>query len=330
MSPMSFSSTRRRFVRTAFGTTAALAAPATKAGATHAPELKGLQLIVPAPPGSQPDLIARWLAEPMARHAGLAVMVINRPGASGAIAADTVLQSAPDAGPLLLAGLDHVAYSHLGTNRRPLDPFGDFSPVGTVNRDAWMIVTGATTPLTSLSALVDQARSQGPLNYATTGDGTTSHLVCARLCKALGIEATAVPYKEAYFPDLIAGRIHFAVGPVPALVTPLAGGRLRALASLSPSRIERFPMVPSIAELGWPDQVFAGGLFLFAPAALAPLTEQLNGWLVAAQADPVVGRHYRESAIELAPASPAQTADVIRGRLQSIDAMRLAVFGRAR
>lgn len=330
MSPSSLPNSRRRLVLTAVGTTALLATPAIVAGTAQVPALKSLQIVVPTPPGSQPDLLARWLAEPIARQAGVPVLVSNRPGASGAIAADAVLQAAPESGSLLLAGLDHVAYSHLNTNRRALDPFGDFVPVGSVNRDAWMVVAGASMPFDSLPALVDHARSHGPLNYATPGDGTTSHLVCARLCKALGIDAAPVPYKDAFFPDLIAGRVHFAVAPVPALVAPLAGGRLRGLATLSESRIDRFPAVPSTRELGWPDQVFVGGLFLFAPAALAPAAHRLNGWLVEAQADPAVAQRYRDSAIEPAPTSLAQTGEAIRQRLLAIDAMRVAVFGRTR
>jgi len=105
--------------------------------------LKGLQLVIPAPAGSQPDVIARWIVEPLARKAGVPGVVVNMPGAAGALAADAVLRSNPESGLLLMGGLDHVAYSHLNSNRRALDPFTDFAPVAAVNRDTWVVATGA-------------------------------------------------------------------------------------------------------------------------------------------------------------------------------------------
>jgi tripartite-type tricarboxylate transporter receptor subunit TctC len=176
-------------------------------------ELKSLKIIVPTPPGSQPDLIARWIVEPMARQAGVAGIVANRPGAAGAIAADAVLAAPPQSGPLLLGGLDHVAFSHRHSERRALDPLLDFAPVGAVNRDTWLVATSAAQPVRSLAALAEASRSKGPLNYASTGEGSTAHLLSARLCKAVGIEAQHVPYKDSFLPDLIARRIDFVVAP---------------------------------------------------------------------------------------------------------------------
>jgi tripartite-type tricarboxylate transporter receptor subunit TctC len=133
---------RRQALRAsvALATGWALAGRLGAARATTPPVLRTLQVMVPTPPASQPDVIARWLIEPLARLAGVPGSVVNRPGAAGAIAADAVLAAPPESGTLLLGGLDHVAYSHLNSQRRALDPFVDFVPVGSVNRDAWMVV----------------------------------------------------------------------------------------------------------------------------------------------------------------------------------------------
>lgn len=179
---------------------------ATGAGASAPVALRGLQLVVPVPPGAQPDLIARWLIEPLARRAGLPGIVVNRPGAAGALAADAVLAAAPDSGTLLLGGLDHVAYSHLNSNRRALDPLVDFVPVGAVNRDTWVVVTASDGPSRTLAALAERSRRE-PLNYASLGEGSTAHLLSARLARAAGIEAQHVPYRDPWMPDLLAGRI---------------------------------------------------------------------------------------------------------------------------
>jgi tripartite-type tricarboxylate transporter receptor subunit TctC len=298
--------------------------------ARAASDLKALQIVVPTPPGSQPDLIARWLLEPLAGRAGLPGTVSNRPGAAGAIAADAVLAAPPDSGTLLIAGLDHVAYSHLNSNRRALDPFGDFVPVGAVNRDTWVVATGATQPVRGLAELIERSRGQGPLNYASTGEGSTAHLLAARLCKTLGIEAQHVPYKDPWMPDLIAGRIHFVVAPTPAVLGQIRGGRLQALATLTDERLAVLNGVPTVRELGWPDQVFYGGLFMFAPAALAPRAADINRWLVETLAQPDIVQRYRDAAIEPTPLGLAQVHESVRQRLQTTDAMRTAVFGRTR
>jgi tripartite-type tricarboxylate transporter receptor subunit TctC len=291
---------------------------------------RALQLVVPTPPGSQPDLIARWLAEPLAQRTGGAVPVLNRPGAAGAIAVDAVLAAPPESGTLLLAGLDHVAYSHVGNTRRPLDPLVDVVPVGAVNRDTWLVACGASQPFDSPAALAAASRRDGGLNYASGGEGTTAHLLSARLCRALGIEATHVPYKDSWLPDLVAGRAHFVVAPTPALIGQIRGGRVRALAVLSDARLAQLPDVRSIAELGAPDQAFSGGLWLFAPASLAAHAPALNGWLRDAQQRPEVAQRYRDAAIEPATLDLAQTRAAVVERLATVDAMRVAVFGRAR
>lgn len=331
MSPMSrlpISAPRRSAIQAALGL--AVAGVTRHAAATAPSAIRSLQIVVPTPPGSQPDLIARWLVEPMAQRIGVAGIVVNRPGAAGAIAADAVLAAAPDSGSLLLGGLDHVAYSHLNSNRRPLDPLVDFAPVGAVNRDTWVVAAGADGPVRTLSDLVARARREGGLNYASTGEGSTAHLLSARLVRALGIDAVHVPYRDPWLPDLIAGRVQFVVAPTPALLGAVRGGRVRPLATLTDERLATLGDVPSIRELGHPDQVFFGGLFLFAPAALAGQAGRLNAALRETVTMPEMVQRYRDAAIEPVPLALPEVVDTIRQRLQLVDAMRLAVFGRTR
>lgn len=322
------SAPRRDAIRAALGL--AVAGVAHRAVASAPPVLRSLQIVVPTPPGSQPDLIARWLVEPLAQRIGVAGIVVNRPGAAGAIAADAVLAAAPDSGSLLLGGLDHVAYSHLNSNRRPLDPLADFVPVGAVNRDTWVVAVGADGPVRTLSDLVERARRDAGLIYASTGEGSTAHLLSARLSRVLGIDAVHVPYRDPWLPDLIAGRVHFVVAPTPAVLGAVRGGRLRPLATLTDERLATLGDVPSIRELGYPDQVFFGGLFLFAPSGLAAHSGRLNAALREAVALPEVAQRYRDAAIEPMPLTLPEVADTIRHRLQLVDGMRLAVFGRTR
>ncbi len=304
-----------------------IAAISSLPSAAH--ELRSVQIVVPAPPGSQPDLLARWLIDPIAKRAGVAGMVLNRPGAAGAIAADEVLAAAPEAGALLLGGLDHVAYSHLNSSRRPLDPLIDFVPVGAVNRDTWLVCTPAERSSRTLAGLVESSR-KAPLSYASGGEGSTAHLLAARLCQALGIEAQHVPYKQVWLPDLLAGRIDFVVTPTPAMLAQIKAARVTALASLTDERLPVLENVPSIRELGWPDQIFYGGLFLFAPASLSAHAQQFNDGLVQTLQSPEIVQRYRDAGIEATPFDLGEVRQIVRERLRTVDAMRLAVFGRTR
>lgn len=294
------------------------------------PGLRSLQIVVPAPTGTQPDLIARWLIEPLARRAGVPGVVLNRPGAGGAIAADAVLAAPADTGTLLLGGLDHVAYSHLHSNRRALDPLRDFVPVGAVNRDTWVLAATADMSQRKFTTIYDAALWRPALSYASTGEGTTSHLLAARLCKALGIEGRHIPYKDSYLSDLVAGRVDFVLAPTPSVLGPIQAGRLQAVVSLTDERLPQLSQVQSIREAGWPDQVFYGGLFLFAPAALADQAQALNGWLRETLRLPEIDARYRSAGIEPTPLSPEEVRQSIGDRLRTVDAMRMAVFGQSR
>lgn len=320
-------SNRRSFMRDAALASLALCTNAWAAAQTLM--LKSLQIVVPTPAGSQPDLIARWIAEPFGALAGVTAVVTNMPGAAGAIAADAVLRREPASGPLLLAGLDHLVYSHLNSDRRPLDPFVDFTPVAAVNRDNWVVVTSTETSLRSLNDLAERAARE-PINYASTGEGSTAHLLTAALCRALGVQAQHIAYSTPWMPDLIAGRIQFVVAPTPAVLPQLRDGRLRALATLTDERLPLPGTPPSIRELGSPQLIFQGGLFLFAPAALAPLVPQLNAWFVQVATSPDIQTRYRNASIETLALDVAATGAMVRQRLQLVDGMRNEVFGRAR
>lgn len=318
---------RRTFLKAAaLAPTCALAGVS---GVSAAVTLQGLQVVVPAPPGSQPDVIARWIVDLLARKAGVVGVVVNLPGASGALAADAVLRGVPESGSLLLGGLDHVAYSHLNSNRRALDPFTDFVPVAAVNRDTWVVATAGDALSRSLRSLADRSRRE-PVNYASTGEGSTAHLLSARLCKSLGMEAQHVPYRDPWMPDLIAGRIQFVVAPTPAVLAQLRAGRLVALATLTDERLALPGEPPTIRELGSPEQVFYGGLFLFGSAVLAQLAPELNAWFREVVATPEMVQRYRDASIEALPLDLAATSALVRQRLQQVDAMRVAVFGRSR
>jgi len=298
--------------------------------AAQAPQLRELNLLVPTPPSSQPDQIARWLAEPVSRQAGMRTTVLNRTGAAGAIASDAVLAAPPESGTLLLGGLDHVAYSHVNSGRRPLDPFKDFIPVAAVSRDTWLVAGSLEHSARDMASLVHLAKAKGALSYGSSGEGSTAHLLAARLCKTLGVEAQHVPYKESYFPDLVSGRLHFIVAPTPTLIGLIRERRLAPLATLTDERLPQLPETPTMKEIGWTGQVFYGGLFVFAPAALSAHAHRFNSWLVDAMRIPEVTARYANLGIEPTSLDLERVGLAVNERLRALDAMRMTVFGRTR
>lgn len=200
-------------------------------------------------------------------------------------------------------------------------------------REAWSrrcCHAGQQCPLSGRWSDEALQQKQVDLSYASNGEGSTGHLISARLVKALGIEAQHVPYRDPWMPDLIAGRLQFVIAPTPAVIAQVRGGRLRALATLTDTRLPVFDGVPSIRELRWPDQIFYGGLFMFAPAALGGDAQRINDALLGALSQPDIQQRYRDAGIEITPLTLPQVAEAARERLQVVDAMRLAVFGRAR
>ena len=263
----------------------------------------------------------------MSQLAGTPGMVLNRPGGAGAIAADTVLAAPLETGSLLLSGLDAIAYSHLNSGRRPLDPFVDFAPVASASRDTWLLVVPHGSRFKSVADLVG-APKDPPLNYASSGEGSTPHLVAARFARDLGIRAVHVPYKQSYLPDLIAGRIDFVIAPTPAMLPQVRGGKLRVLSSLTDERLAVLEGVPTIRELGRPDQVFYGGLFIFAPAGLSARAGQINDWLLATIRQPAIRARFHDAGIETVEQDVEEVRHAMAERLRTVAAMREAVFGR--
>lgn len=139
-----------------------------------------------------------------------------------------------------------------------------------------------------------------------------------------------VACRVPWMPELIGDRIDFVVAPTPTVLPQLRAGRLRAQATLTETRLELPGDPPTIAELGWPGQVFRGGLFLFAAHALARWSGDLNDWFREIVSLPDIVRWFQENAIEPLPFDLDERAHTVRQRLEIVDAMRVATLGRGR
>jgi tripartite-type tricarboxylate transporter receptor subunit TctC len=314
--PRHHSGRREAVVALAAGALApALGAWSRAARAAETFPSRPVRVVVPVPPGvSTIDLAARVVAEPLAEALGRPVVVENRPGGAGILAAEAVARAPADGHTLYFGGIGAIVDAFILAGRPPLDPFRDFTPVHRLTLDHWMIAAAPTLGVGSLAELVALARSRpGALTYASFGVGSPFHIQAARFCRRAGIEAVHAPYRDSYVSDLIAGRVSFVVQPTAPLQAHAAAGRLRGLAVLSAARLDTLPEVPTIAEAGYPDLTFNGGVVFYAPGGTPePVVGRLNAALNDVARAPAIRRRFAELGLEVLEGSPSDAARYVR------------------
>lgn len=293
-----------------------------------------VKVIIGLPPGSTMDIVTRTVGEQMAEDLRQPVVVESRPGAGGTIAAEAVARAPADGHTLHVVGCsgDAIVYVPAMIGRPPLDPFKDFAPVGRVTRDHWLIVASPAIGVASLGELVALSKAKpGTLAFPSPGAGTGFHLQSERVRMRAGIDAVHVPYKDSPFPDLLAGRLSFAVQTSAAVAHYIRSGKLKALAVMSPQRMALLPDVPTTAEAGFPDLVYNAGVCLYAPGGTPrDIVVRLNAALNRAEASDAVKRRFAEFGLETVEGSPEDAAKYIAELMAEVDRLRAAVFGKAR
>lgn len=216
---------------------------------------RAVRIVVPFAPGGQPDVVARALAEPLAKALGQAVVVENRPGAGGNIAAEIVAKSAPDGHTLLMGTNGPLAVSPALARSLPYDAARDFAFVTLVGTAPSLIAAHPSLDATTLAEVVTRAKaSPGSLNYASVGKGSVSQLSMAQLNAAAGIDTVHVPYNggAAAVAALLAGDVQLLSLNPTALIPHMQSGRLRIVAQAGEKRSPLVPDVPTVAESGYP------------------------------------------------------------------------------
>lgn len=241
--------------------------------------------------GGAPDIIARMLSVKLQENLGQAVLVENKPGAAGNIAADAVAKSPPDGYSLLMGNVSLTISAH-ATPKPPFDLLQDLEPVGMVASLPLMLVVNATLPVNSMRELVEYARSKpGTLNYASVGIGSAHHLSGELLSSLAGARMVHVPYKGggAAVQAILAQESHLLFLTPLALMPHVKSGRLRALGVTSAKRTAAVPDVPTIAEAGVAGFDVDNWHTLFAPRGTPrEIVMRLNGELNRVLAQPDV------------------------------------------
>jgi tripartite-type tricarboxylate transporter receptor subunit TctC len=270
---------------------AAFAAPGLAMAQAPLAGGKPVTLVVSYPPGGGADLIARLIAAPMARALGQSVIVENRPGASGQIAATLVARATPDGSTLLLDASSFAVNPSLFP-KLPYDSQKDFAPLGVVASFPNVLVCTPSFAAHSVKDLVRMAKAApGKIAYASSGNGSAQHLAGALFESRAGVELVHVPYRGGgpALNDVIGGQVPLFFANVASSLGHIESGRLRPLAATSKVRARALPQVPTMEEAGLPGYEVFEWNPLLAPAATPPAVQaRLRSALHAAVGDPEV------------------------------------------
>ena len=278
---------------------------------------KPLRIVVPFAPGGQPDVVARALAEPLSKALGQPVIVENRPGAGGNIAAEAVAKSAADGYTLLMGTNGPLAVSPALYRNLPYDPLKDLAPVTLVGTSPNLIAVNPALGVTTLKGLVDKAKAEpGKLNFSSVGKGSISQLSMELLNSIAGIETVHIPYNGGApaVTALIAGDVQMLSLNPTALIPQVAAGKARVVAQTSAKRSALIPDVPTVAESGYPGFEADVWMAVMAPAKTPPeAIARLNAELVKIVRDPQLGETlWKRQWIDPVGSSPDAVTAVIR------------------
>ncbi|HYF57424.1 MAG TPA: tripartite tricarboxylate transporter substrate binding protein [Burkholderiaceae bacterium] len=293
------------------------AAPAAAQGAFPS---KQVTLVVPVPPAGILDTVARMVQPHLSKSLGQPVIVENRAGASGNIAASHVAR-APADGHTLLVGYSmfHVGNPSMFPNLT-WDPIRDFAPVGMLVVSPHVLAVHPSVPAKTLRELVDEVRANpGKYAYATSGNGSVPHVGVELFKQQNRLFIVYVPYRGAgpAMLDVVSGNVQMTVATPPSLMGFVQQGKMRALAVAAKRRLPQMPDVPTAAEAGFPGFELEAWVALFAPAGTpAAAVERLSAAVREALEQPQVRQSAETAGVEIRYMNPAELDRTVRDDLR--------------
>ena len=303
-------------VATLAAASASAAAPTAASDAAY--PAKPIRVIVGFPPGGGNDEIARIVGPRLAEKSGRAVVIDNRPGAGGNLAAELTAKAPADGYTILVISSSHPIQGLLKKNL-PYDPVRDFAGVAELVVYRSLLVTFPGAPANSVADLLALAKAKpGQINFASSGNGSASHLAGELFKVSAQVNLTHVPYKGSSpaLIDLIAGRVQMMFSPLVPVLPHIKANRLRALAVTSLARSRLLPDLPTMNEAGVPGYEFVSWYAIVAPGATPrPVIAKLNALLNEVMQLPEVTERLQ-----------GDDMDVVRNTPQQFDAVRAAML----
>ena len=275
-----------------------------------------IRLVVPLSAGGFADTPARMLAPRLSEQLGKPVIVENRPGAGGTIGWESVAKSPPDGHTLAITGSTQLIGAHL-YRTLPYDSFKDFTHITMVASGPYVLVVNAQKlEVSSVRELIAAARRQpGKLDFGSSGNGSSQHLVGALFNAMAGVELNHVPYKGSgpAMQDLLAAQIGISFAGVPNVLGHVRSGKLRALAVTTGKRWSELPEVPTLAEAGVPGYEATLWLSISGPAGMpAPVVQRLLTEISRALQDPELQASFRAAGVEAVAMAQPELANYMR------------------
>jgi tripartite-type tricarboxylate transporter receptor subunit TctC len=274
-----------------------------------------VKILVGFPPGGTADVMARAVADKMKDTLGQPVIVENRPGAIGRIAADAVKGAAPDGTTIMVMPIGPMAVVPHTYKTLSYDPLKDFAPIGMGSTFQFAIAAGPQSGAKTWSEYVAWAKANpGKSSYATSGAGSLPHFFGVLLSREAGIDMLHVPYKgsAAYMNELIGGNVPTAVDAIADLTEQHRAGKVKILASSGKKRSTAVPDVPTFAEIGVSGVEAEGWFGFFAPAKTPKaIVDLLNRSLNGALTSPDVAERLTKLGMDPAPSTPEEFGRIL-------------------
>ncbi len=277
---------------------------------------KPIRLIVGYPPGGGIDFAARTIQQPLQEALKQQVIVDYKPGAGGMLAAGELTRAAPDGYTLLLANTGPFAIAPYLQSKMPYDPVKQFTYIAQISQGSYIVVTRPDHPARDLKEFIAWAKTNtGKVNFASAGNGTSTHLNGELMNQATGLDMTHVPYKGSApaVQDLIGGQTQLLIDAGTVLLPQVKGGKLKALAVTGPRRDPQLPDAPTVREQGLAAMESTGFQGLVGPAGMPrEVVDKLAAELGRVLAQPDLKAKFAASGAEVHFQGPADFAGFVK------------------
>jgi len=271
---------------------------------------KPVRIIIPFTSGAAADTVARLIAPKLTDAMGQPIVIENRPGAGGVLAADLVAKSAPDGYTLMMGSPGPLTINPVLLSKVPYDPARDFAPITLVAIVPSILLVNPSLPAKTVKELIALAKAKaGQLNFASAGNGSVPHLTGELFKLSAGIEAVHVPYKGSApaITDMLGGRVSFFFDNIASGMPYVKSEKLRGLAVTSTSRSKLVPELPTMIEAGVPGFEAASWSALVAPAGTPEaIVTRLHAEVVKAVRQPEIGDRLRGLGTEVVANTPGE------------------------
>ena len=277
---------------------------------------KPIRMVVPFAPGGVVDVSARQIGPKLSELLGQPVLIENRSGAGGTIAADFVAKSAPDGHTLLVAFDSHAVNPHIYKSELRYDTFKDLAPISFIGSIPLLLATHSAFPANDIQSFIQVAKNKpGSVSYASVGAGSSGHLAAEQLKLLANVDMLHIPFKGGApaLSALMGEQVQLIVFAAGAGVPLVQSGKIKPLAVSGKRRSSALPNVPTMAEAGYPQLDSGAWMGLLAPAGTPPaVVARLNAELSKVLKDPELVKKLADQAVDLSSSTPEELGALIR------------------